>query len=58
MPDFDNWVKHFADDIVAAVQHTQKDGSTVTKYQLDDEMIPDQMLDIDDMKVQNINEKS
>lgn len=58
MPDFDNWVKHFSDDLVAAVQQTQKDGSQTTKYQLDDEMIPEQMLDIDDLKIQNINEKS
>ena len=51
MPDFENWVKFFSDDMVVEAQvgakveggHTQP-----VKYQMDEEMIPETLLDIDD----------
>lgn len=55
MPDFENWLHYFSDQLV--IQQTQKD-SAIPKYQFDEEMIPDSLLDIDDRKIQNIEEKS
>lgn len=58
MPDFENWVKYFADDIVVEAQGTQKIDGQPVKYQMDEEMIPDTLLDIDDQKVSSIQEVS
>lgn len=59
MPDFENWVKYFADDIVVEAQGAapRADGQPI-RYQMDEEMIPDALLDIDDQKVSSIQENS
>ncbi len=54
MPDFENWVKYFSDDIVVEAQGFHRVEGQPFKYQMDEEMIPDTLLDIDDQKVSNI----
>jgi len=88
MPDFQNWITFFADEIVfeqevavpipdpepvdpkAADKNAKKGAEVVDqgeatalsvnvfKYQMDEDLLPDRMLDIEDDKVQNIAEKS
>lgn len=62
MPDFENWVKYFSDQILSQelVKNPSKSqlNPTSSRLQLDEDMIPSQMLDIDDQKVQNIQENS
>jgi hypothetical protein len=58
MPDFENWLKYFADDMVVEAQGTQKVEGHPVKYQLDEEMVPEALIDIDDLKVSNISENS
>lgn len=58
MPDFENWVNYFSEDmIVETTQGKTADGQPV-KYQMDEELIPEALLDIDDLKVSNIQESS
>lgn len=56
MPDFENWVKYFSEDMIVEAQ-VKTDGQPV-KYQMDEELIPEALLDIDDIKVSNIQESS
>lgn len=89
MPDFQNWVEYFAEEIVfeqeVAVpvkedEPAEKDAKqdkrakekgqqeenpehtaltvNIMKYQMDEDLLPERMLDIEDDKVQNISEKS
>ena len=48
MPDFENWVRYFAEEVLIPSQGTQATGKESLKFQFDEEMIPDQMLQIDD----------
>ena len=47
MPDFENWLQYFSEQVV--VQNGNK-------YQLDEEMVPDSLLDIDDQNIGAISE--
>ena len=58
MPDFENWVRYFAEEVLIPSQGSQATGKESLKFQFDEEMIPDQMLQIDDQKIQNISEHS
>lgn len=61
MPDFENWVRFFAEEILVPSQGTHginTTGKDQPRLQFDDEMIPEQMLQIDDQKIQNISEHS
>jgi hypothetical protein len=51
MPDFENWIKHFSEDLVVETQGAE---GQPLKYQMDDELVPEQLIDIDDLKVQSI----
>ena len=60
MPDFENWVNFFSENVVVPADQQgvpQIDGQPV-RYQMDEEMIPETLLDIDDRKVSNIQESS
>lgn len=54
MPDFENWIKYFSEDMVVEAEGTKKVEGHPVKYQLDDEMIPETLIDIDDLKISNI----
>lgn len=58
MPDFQTWIEFFGHNSV--IQHTEyeaKDPSDPpVKFTLDEEMIPYQMLDIDDHRVTSLNQ--
>ena len=58
MPDFENWIKYFSEDMVVESQGGINLEGQPLKYQMDEEMIPDTLIDIDDLKVQNIQERS
>jgi hypothetical protein len=56
MPDFENWVNFFSENVVVTADQQgapQNEGQPV-RYQMDEEMIPETLLDIDDRKVSNI----
>jgi hypothetical protein len=59
MPDFENWVNFFSENVVVEAQQGAPlvEGHPV-RYQMDEEMIPETLLDIDDQKVSNIQESS
>lgn len=54
MPDFENWVRYFSEDMVVEAQGVHHVEGQPMKYQLDDEMVPESLIDIDDQKVSNI----
>lgn len=58
MPDFENWIKYFSEDLVVQTEGASNAEGQPLKYQLDDELIPEQLIDIDDIKVQSIQERS
>jgi hypothetical protein len=42
MPDFQNWVKFFSEElIVPLAQNNKSSHANLPKYQMDEEMIPD-----------------
>ena len=58
MPDFQRWIEFFGNNSMVPVpDYKPKDPSEPqVKYLLDPEFIPSQMLDIDDHRVQTINQ--
>lgn len=47
MPDFENWINYFADELVIKHQNQQH----IPKYQFDEEMLPETLIDMDDKKI-------
>jgi hypothetical protein len=48
MPDFENWVRYFSEDMVVEAHGVTKAEGQPMKYQLDEEMVPETLIDIDD----------
>ncbi len=53
MPDFDNWRKHFSDVVVKGVTPDNK-----PTYELDQDLLPSSLVDVDDSKVGPIAERT
>jgi hypothetical protein len=58
MPDFQSWMEVFgANSVVLQDDYKPKEATDPpVKYQLDEEMIPPNMIDIDDQRVRNIKQ--
>lgn len=58
VPCFQNWIEFFgSNSMVHQSDYEPKDPSDApVKYTLDEEQVPTQMLDVDDLRVQNIKQ--